>query len=66
MQVVDESPWTIEDVARCSSVTDKTAYQLAQSDRIPAFNRSWLEERRQPDTAGAKTEAKRSRSWRAK
>jgi excisionase family DNA binding protein len=74
--VVDESLLTITDVARFLNVTDKTAYRLAQSGRIPAFKvgwiwrfreaeiRSWLEKHRQPDAAGAK--AKRSRRRRAK
>jgi excisionase family DNA binding protein len=78
--VVDESLLTITDVARFLSVTDKTAYRLAQSGRIPAFKvgwiwrfreaeiRSWLEKHRQPDAAGAKAkkQAKRSRRRRAK
>jgi len=78
MCVVDESPLTIADVARFLNVTDITDRPLAISGRIPAFKggwawrfreaeiRNWLEERRQPDAAGAKKEAKRSRRLRAK
>jgi excisionase family DNA binding protein len=78
MPVVDETLWTIADVARFLSVTEKTAYRLAQSGRIPAFKvgwvwrfreveiRSWLEAHRQPDETGAKKEAKRSRRRRTR
>jgi hypothetical protein len=57
---------------------DKAACRLARGGRIPAFKVgwvwrfdeaaiwSWLEARRQPDAAGAKKEAKRSRRRRAK
>ena len=71
-------PWNrnanISYVLQLEGIADKTDYRSVQSSGIPAFRagwvrrvreagmRSWLEERRQPDAAGAWKEAKRSRS----